>query len=452
MELNEKNCPYCGETIKAIALLCKHCKSDLRNSDPAVAINKDNVDFNEEIIKSDAPLPDDHANQSGGLIYSGFWRRAVASIVDGVIIGLPLYAIQLQFFSSEFSSLNSIDAILSLYKSSKFLLTCFFCLMLSAAYSIFFWNLYGATPGKLLVGVKIVSINNKKLPFFNLYIRWLMSIIDSFLIFGFLIQPITKNKQTLHDLVAKTYVIQSKNISSLILWTIGVVSLIVYFTIQGFLTSYFIGTLIISGNTNSQDEISTNEQVTNPQDEISTNEQVTNPEKTLKKSSSIPTNDTISVPDTRSSLSEIDLRVFVVPLKKISLKVQSNSLDQDKENQKIFLKKISQEFNINDAKLLKHLDINNDGILDSLYQLSGDYCGSAGCTGVIFISESLYNFHYYEIPNFYNFVSSVNEAANKIKTLKLRVHGSHCLNDGASECFTYININKDIITIHSDIN
>jgi RNase P subunit RPR2 len=31
---DEKQCPYCGETIKSIALRCRYCKSDFDNTDP----------------------------------------------------------------------------------------------------------------------------------------------------------------------------------------------------------------------------------------------------------------------------------------------------------------------------------------------------------------------------------------------------------------------------------
>ena len=44
MSNEEKDCPFCGEIVKAIAIKCKHCQSDLNNLG---SLNKDRNSFDE---------------------------------------------------------------------------------------------------------------------------------------------------------------------------------------------------------------------------------------------------------------------------------------------------------------------------------------------------------------------------------------------------------------------
>lgn len=43
MNNDERNCPAFGETIKALAIKCKHCKSDIQNKTPSIKTNDEKI-------------------------------------------------------------------------------------------------------------------------------------------------------------------------------------------------------------------------------------------------------------------------------------------------------------------------------------------------------------------------------------------------------------------------
>lgn len=63
------------------------------------------------------------------------------------------------------------------------------------------------TPGKLLVGLQVVTINGDKLSFWNAVGRNAGRILSSIMMIGYLMALFTDRKQTLHDMIAETLVI-----------------------------------------------------------------------------------------------------------------------------------------------------------------------------------------------------------------------------------------------------
>jgi uncharacterized RDD family membrane protein YckC len=68
-----------------------------------------------------------------------------------------------------------------------------------------------ATPGKRLMGIKVVDINSAPINFWRAMGRTLSKVfISSIFLIGFIMAAFTSKKQALHDLMANTIVIKDK--------------------------------------------------------------------------------------------------------------------------------------------------------------------------------------------------------------------------------------------------
>lgn len=85
----------------------------------------------------------------------------------------------------------------------------FIYIFLFPAYFIYFTYKYQQTIGKKILGIKVVSANEDELSLGMIIERETLGKILSglFLGFGFLMVIFTKNKQALHDKIAKTFVV-----------------------------------------------------------------------------------------------------------------------------------------------------------------------------------------------------------------------------------------------------
>jgi len=181
--------------------------------------------------------------------YAGFWRRGIAYQIDASIFILCLFLIYIILTHGNLILLSSLIETNLVLGISFLFITLF-------GYYTFFIYKYGATIGQRIVGIKVKRKDSSVLTYKHSVIRFIAKIscflvpvlldslitddylsddIESLLGLAFiglisidyLIQPFTKNKQTIHDMIAGTIVVDIKRFSYARIWMIlGVLILI----------------------------------------------------------------------------------------------------------------------------------------------------------------------------------------------------------------------------------
>jgi uncharacterized RDD family membrane protein YckC len=155
------------------------------------------------------------------LRHAGFWVRFVASIVDTIILALPIGAV-IYFLSDgnwfNFSSYQQSmqlalagnpDALNSMPTDKSMKWELLFEISVLVVTVIFWEKWKGTTPGKKFVGIKIVDAKTlQDISNIQAITRSIGYIVSSIpLGAGFLMIAFRKDKRALHDLLADTLVI-----------------------------------------------------------------------------------------------------------------------------------------------------------------------------------------------------------------------------------------------------
>ncbi len=132
--------------------------------------------------------------------YAGFWVRYAASIIDGFVFLIPtlILSVLLGFLLPKTGLFNNMGSLL-------IAVACW-------AADIYFVTKYGATPGKMFFGLKIVTADGKYPGIKNALLREILGKIISglFLNLGYLWIVFDKQKQGFHDKIAGTYVLATR--------------------------------------------------------------------------------------------------------------------------------------------------------------------------------------------------------------------------------------------------
>ena len=145
----------------------------------------------------------------GALRKAGFWRRAVALLVDLAIVlalvasGGMLVALAVQV-GGWFSSTPEV-ALEWLEESARR----FLVVLIALCYFTLFVGFRGQTPGKMLLGLRIIRVTGEEVGYGRAFVRWIGQILGLLpLGIGFLMVVVSRKQQGLHDKLAGTYVVR----------------------------------------------------------------------------------------------------------------------------------------------------------------------------------------------------------------------------------------------------
>jgi uncharacterized RDD family membrane protein YckC/ABC-type transport system involved in multi-copper enzyme maturation permease subunit len=148
--------------------------------------------------------------------YAGFWRRAAAAVVDGVIVQAGSAAVGLAagfmaaLIESEEADVGARYAhrpedVVVEYVAWSVALSFAAGWLYHAAFES---SSRRATPGKSLVAIYVSDAEGRRVSFLRASLRYFAKVLSAGFMIGYFMAGITRRKQALHDLVAGTLVLK----------------------------------------------------------------------------------------------------------------------------------------------------------------------------------------------------------------------------------------------------
>lgn len=119
-------------------------------------------------------------------VYAGFWKRFFALFIDILIIFVPVLA-----FNAAIPYIGG--AIFNLLYRP-----------------IFDASPLGSSPGRAFMGLRVVNEAGERITLKQAYFRYFASFLSYFLFLGFFMSLFNSRRQTLHDMLAETLVIETE--------------------------------------------------------------------------------------------------------------------------------------------------------------------------------------------------------------------------------------------------
>ena len=169
-----------------------------------------------------APIPEltGHTHEPETLVYAGFWPRCGAYFVDFFLWWMVWQIFVGLVGTAYFPEAMAIAAHGPGYQPKpeelmvlvRFLGTaCVIGLAWSIAYDAIFLLRFGATPGKLIFGLRVVQADGRPLSFMRIVARCMAKALTGLTLgIGFLVVAFDEHKRGLHDFICNTRVVKKR--------------------------------------------------------------------------------------------------------------------------------------------------------------------------------------------------------------------------------------------------
>jgi uncharacterized RDD family membrane protein YckC len=142
------------------------------------------------------------AARPGSLRYAGFWIRFCAKFVDGLILMIINFTISsvmnLMIARGGDPSTLIVASVISSFLN----------LAIAVSMTTFFLGRFAATPGKMALGLMVVSPEGERISYLRAFARYFAEMLSSIILFiGYLMVAFDDEKRGLHDRLCDTRVV-----------------------------------------------------------------------------------------------------------------------------------------------------------------------------------------------------------------------------------------------------
>lgn len=140
----------------------------------------------------------------GILDYAGFWPRVGAKLIDGVIQTLGIWLVAAVIILPAEMLIDN-----EMLKAALMLIVYAVMIGLAVGYNVYFLSKYSATPGKMMLGMKVVTSEGERITAGKAVARFFAEILSQWTCYvGYIMAAFDEERRALHDRLCNTRVVR----------------------------------------------------------------------------------------------------------------------------------------------------------------------------------------------------------------------------------------------------